>query len=87
MKPREGDPVDASFVFGCQNSKGLGDVAREDLRVCGPTFFGVSHLVFFVNDLTHGSVSAFPPETSELKKSKGGARGVNSLKIMVFWSQ
>ena len=38
VKPREGDPVDASFVFGCQNSKGLGDVAREDLRVCGPTF-------------------------------------------------
>lgn len=66
VKPREGDPADVSFVFGCQNSKGLGDVAREDLRVCGPTFFGVSHLVFFVNDLTHGSVSAsvpFPPET------------------------
>lgn len=38
VKPREGDPVDASFVFRCQNSKGLGDVAREDLRVCGPTF-------------------------------------------------
>lgn len=51
--------------------------------------FGVSHLVF-VNDLTHGSVSASVPflsETSELNKSKGGARGVNSLKIRVFWSQ
>lgn len=52
--------------------------------------FGVSHLVFFVNDLTHGSVSASVPvlsETSELNKSKGGARGVNNLKIRVFWSQ
>lgn len=38
VKPREGDPVDGSFVFGCQNSKGLGDVSREDLRVCGPRF-------------------------------------------------
>lgn len=38
VKPREGEPVVASFIFRCQNSKGLGDVAREDLRVCGPTF-------------------------------------------------
>lgn len=46
--------------------------------------------MFFVNDLTHGSVSASVPvlsETSELNKSKGGARGVNNLKIRVFWSQ
>lgn len=36
MKPRVGDPADASFVFGHRDSKDLGDVAREGLRVCGP---------------------------------------------------
>ena len=56
VKPREGDPADVSFVFGCQNSKGLGDVAREDLRVCGPTFFGVSPYCSFVGNAHYRSI-------------------------------
>lgn len=55
---------------GAKNSKGLGDVAERRPEGMWTHIFGVSHLVF-VNDLTHGSVSASVPflsETSELNK-------------------
>lgn len=32
MKPPVGDPADGSFGFGCQDSKGMGAVAREGVE-------------------------------------------------------
>ena len=40
---------------------------------------GVSHPALFVNDLTHGPALAsvpFPPETTELKKTREGGQRV-----------